>query len=212
MGILRSGTLNEGRVDNERLRRIYDEWEPRLGGPVDRALLGRLRRRALRGARGRVLEIGIGSGASLPYYPPGCDITGVDLSRVSLQCARSQARELGLQATLIEGDAQALPFEDASFDTCASQLTLCTIPDPLAALRELRRVCRPGSSVLLMEHTTSTLFLLAPLCRSVGPLLCRPLGCHPNRPMEELVERAGLRLEVTERHVAGIVRLMRAVP
>jgi ubiquinone/menaquinone biosynthesis C-methylase UbiE len=199
-------------MENERIRRIYDRQGPRLGGPVDRALTGRLRKRALHGAHGRVLEIGIGSGASLPYYPPGVRITGVDLSPVSLEYARRLARELRLAATLVEGDAQALPFADDSFDTCVSQLTLCTIPDPLAALRELRRVCRPGGLVLLMEHTTSTCFLLAPLCRYVAPPLCRAVGCHPNRQVEDLVARAGLRLEASERRAAGILRLMRATP
>lgn len=177
---------------------------------MDRALLGRLRRRALRGASGDVLEVGIGSGASLSSYPPGCRITGVDLSPVSLEHARRRAAELGLDVTLLESDAQALPFEDSSFDTCVSQLSLCTIPDPLAALRELRRVCRPDGQVLLMEHTTSTWPLLVPVCWLVSPLLTRTAGCHPNRPVEELVRQSGLKLESSERRAAGILRLMRA--
>ncbi len=199
-------------MENERIRRIYDTQGWRLGGPVDRALLGRLRRRALRAATGDVLEVGIGSGASLSYYPPGCRITGVDLSPVSLEHARRRAAEMGLDITLLEGDAQALPFEDSSFDTCVSQLSLCTIPDPLAALRELRRVCRPDGQVLLMEHTTSTWPPLVPICHLVSPLLTRTAGCHPNRPMEELVRQSGLQLESIERRAAGVLRLMRAIP
>lgn len=199
-------------MENERIRRIYDSQGARLGGSVDRVLLGRLRRRALRGATGEVLEIGIGSGASLASYPPGCRITGVDLSGVSLEHARNRAAELGIETTLLEADAQALPFEDASFDTCVSQLSLCTIPDPLAALRELRRVCRPGGRVLLMEHTTSTWPPLVPLCHLVAPLFTHFAACHPNRPMEELVQQSGLKLETSEHHAAGILRLIRAGP
>lgn len=198
----------------QRIREIYDNQARACGGRVcgslDGFLMGRLRKRALRAARGDVLEIGIGLGASLPHYPPGCRITGVDLSPGSIECARERAKQLGIDAELLVGDAQALPFEDARFNTCVSQLSLCTVPDPLAALRELRRVCQPGGSVLLLEHTTSTSVLLAPICRLCGPMLTATVACHPNRPVERLVSASGFTVQGVDHHFAGVFRLIRA--
>ena len=198
----------------QRIREIYDNQAHKCGGrtcgSLDGFLMGRLRKRALRAARGDVLEIGIGLGASLPHYPPGCRITGLDLSPGSIERARERAEQLGIEAELFVGDAQSLPFEDARFDTCASQLSLCTVPDPLAALRELQRVCRPGGSVLLLEHTTSTSMLLAPLCRLCGPLLTATVACHPNRPVERLVSSSGLAVQGVDHHFLGVFRLIRA--
>lgn len=198
----------------QRIREVYDNQARACGGRVcgslDGFLMGRLRKRALRAARGDVLEIGIGLGASVPHYPPGCRITGLDLSPGSIERARERAEQLGIEAELLVGDAQALPFEDARFDTCVSQLSLCTVPDPLAALRELRRVCRPGGSVLLLEHTTSTSVLLAPICRLCGPLLTATVACHPNRPVERLVSASGFTIQGVDHHFAGVFRLIRA--
>ncbi|MDQ3327222.1 MAG: class I SAM-dependent methyltransferase [Chloroflexota bacterium] len=199
-----------------RIREIYDKQARNCGGgtcgALDGFLMGRQRKRALRAARGEVLEIGIGLGASLPHYPPGCRITGVDLSPGSIQRARERAEQLDIEAVMLVGDAQALPFEDARFDTCVSQLCLCTVPDPLAALREVRRVCRPSGSVLLLEHTTSTSVLLSPVCRLCGPLLTATVACHPNRPVERLVAESGLTVQELDRRFAGVFRLIRATP
>lgn len=180
--------------------------------PVESLLLGRYRRRLLRSARGEVLEVGVGSGASLPHYPASCTLTGVDLSEGMLSIARQRAHRVGIQAAFTQADAQSLPFDDSSFDTCVSQLSMCTVPDPVLALRELRRVCRPGGLVLLMEHTTSTSSLLAPICRRWAPCATRQVGCRPNRPVIELVRQARLRIDSVERHLAGVLVLVWAAP
>ena len=198
-------------MQNRWLQDFYDQqarWFDLGSRPLESTLMRPLRRRLLADAAGDVLEIGIGTGASLPYYPPGCKITGVDLSSGMLAQAARRARKLGLDVTLRQADAHSLPFEDASFDTCVSQLTLCTVPDPLAALQELRRVCRPEGRVLLLEHTTSLNPALAKVCLYCGPVLTRRAGCHPNRPMLELVAHAGLHSERLERHVAGVFVLV----
>ena len=202
-------------MQNQRIAKIYDRQARYFDvgmGLGERLLLGRLRRRVLTEARGEVLEIGVGSGASLSYYPSGCKVTGLDLSSGMLGRARRRADKLGLDAVFFQGDAQRLPFEDAAFDTCVSQLSLCTVPEPLAALRELGRVCKPGGRILLMEHTTSLNPALGKVCRYFGPMLTRGAACHPNRPIVELVAQAGLRIERSERHVAGIFVLIWAAP
>ncbi len=179
----------------QRIREIYDNQARACGGRVcgslDGFLMGRLRKRALRAARGDVLEIGIGLARACPTTRPAA-ASPVWTSTLAPSSAREQAKQLGIDAELLVGDAQALPFEDARFNTCVSQLSLCTVPDPLAALRELRRVCQPGGSVLLLEHTTSTSVLLAPICRLCGPMLTATVACHPNRPVERLVSASRL--------------------
>lgn len=202
-------------MDTSQIAEVYDRgarWFDAETAVMERAVTRRLRRKLLRTARGDVLEVGIGSGASLRTYPPGCRITGLDLSTEMIARARNKAEKLGLDVTLVRGDTQELPFEDASFDTCVSQLSFCTVPDPLAGLRELRRVCRPDGQILLLEHTTSTNRLLAPVCRHSGPVLTRSIGCHPNRPILQLVEQAGLTVQAHERNLAGIIVLIWARP
>ncbi len=200
-------------VDSQRIAELYDRdsrWFDAATWPAETLILGRLRRRMLRAARGDVLEIGIGSGASLPHYPGDCRLTGVDVSGGMLDRARERASRLQMDVRLVRADAERLPFPDASFDTSVSQLTLCTVPHPVVALRELRRVSRPGGRVLLLEHTTSTHPLLARGCLRCGPMLTKLAACHPNRPILDLVRQAGLQVERAERHVAGVFVLVLA--
>ncbi|MDQ3856026.1 MAG: class I SAM-dependent methyltransferase [Chloroflexota bacterium] len=202
-------------AQHQRIAELYDRQAPGfdLGSwPVERAILGRLRRRILADASGEVLEIGLGTGASLPYYPPDCTVTGIDLSARMLQRAERRARRLGLTLHAHQGDAQHLTFAARSFDTCVSQLSLCTVPDPVAALAELRRVCRSDGRVLLLEHTTSLNAVLAKVCLYLGPRLTATAECHPNRPMLQLVEQSGLEVVRFERHLAGIFVLVWARP
>lgn len=209
------GVTGQTDSENRRIQEIYDSqarWFDAGSAPGEWLIMRSLRRRLLRDAFGDVLEIGVGSGASLPYYPRGCRITGIDLSEGMLERARRRAGKLGLDATFEQGDAKALPFEDGAFDTCVSQLSLCTVPDPLAALRELRRVCRPDGWVLLLEHTTSLNAVVAKVCVHCGPALTRSVRCHPNRPVLEFVKQAGLVIEREERRLTGIFRLVWARP
>lgn len=106
-------------------------------------------------AHGRVLEVAIGTGRSLPHYPAEATITGIELSPAMLAIARQRATSLGLDADLREGDAEHLPFGDASFNTAVCALALCTIPSPAAAIAEMRRVLVPGGHLLLLDHIGS---------------------------------------------------------
>jgi ubiquinone/menaquinone biosynthesis C-methylase UbiE len=126
------------------------------GAGADRLLLGRTRALLCGGAGGRVLEVAVGTGRDLAYYPPGTDLTGVDLSPRMLARARERAEEAGIDAVLVEGDAQDLPFADGEFDSVVCALALCAIPDQRAALAEMRRVLRPGGRLALVDHVEYT--------------------------------------------------------
>ena len=139
------------RGDWDRLASLYDRQER-----FQRLLIGGARTRLCAQARGRVLEVAVGTGHNLPYYRDGVDLTGIDLSPVMLGRARERAARLGLRAELSEGDAQALRFAEASFDTVVCAMALCVIPDQRRALEEAGRVLRPGGVLLLVDHIEYT--------------------------------------------------------
>ena len=158
------------------------------------------RRRVVASAQGRVLEIGVGSGLNLPFYADAASpILGLDPSPRLLAMAR-HIHPTGAGSTeLIEGSAEALPLEDKSIDTVVTTWTLCTIPDVVAALREMRRVLKPSGELLFVEHGRSPdarvrrwQDRLTPVWKRIGG------GCHLNRPIRELLEQSGFRIERIE--------------
>ncbi|WP_159944031.1 MULTISPECIES: class I SAM-dependent methyltransferase [unclassified Nocardiopsis] len=144
--------------ETERVRGQWDQMSRRYdrGERVQRLLLGGTRARLCRQARGRVLEVAVGTGQDLPHYPEDVEVVGVDLSPGMLARARARAAGLGREVDLREGDAQDLPFGDGEFDTVLCALALCTIPDQYRALSEMHRVLRPGGLLLLVDHVEYT--------------------------------------------------------
>jgi ubiquinone/menaquinone biosynthesis C-methylase UbiE len=203
--------------DTERIRSVYERFAPRYDrcGFAGEALLLRALRRSLiarvRHQHGcRVLEIGIGTGINLPYYDPACVLTGVDLSRAMLEHALARAHRLGRQLAVQVMDAEHLGFEDATFDSVVSTLTLCTTPDPVRALREMGRVCRPGGRVLLLEHGRSSRRPVNWFLDRLAPGHFRRHACHLTRDVAAIPAQAGLHVSRLERHVFGIVVLVEA--
>jgi SAM-dependent methyltransferase len=157
------------------------------------------RGRAVGTAAGRVLEIGIGSALNLPFY--GGDVRqviGLDPSAPLLAMARKAARP-NLPIEFIEASAEAIPLEDASVDTVLTTWTLCSIPDAMRALGEMRRVLKPGGLLLFAEHGRAPEARvrrwqdrLTPIWKRLGG------GCHLNRPIADLIGSAGFRLERLE--------------
>ena len=156
-------------------------------------------------ARGRVLEVAIGTGRNLPHYPLDVTLTGVELSRAMLAIARQRAADLGRDVDLREGDAEHLPFADASFDTVVCALSLCTIPDPAAAIAEMKRVLVPSGRLLLLDHIRSTWPPIRGAQWLLERLTIRTAGEHFTRRQLPLVEAAGLDVVEVERLQAGTV-------
>lgn len=154
------------------------------------------RRRAVSSAQGRVLEIGIGSGLNLPFYPAAVsEIVGLEPSPQLAAMTRRAARDVSLHVSLVEGSAEAIPLDSASFDTVVTTWTLCSVPGAGQALKEIRRVLRPGGQLLFVEHGRSPdagvrkwQDRLTPVWRRIGG------GCHLNRPIRSLIEDAGFRI------------------
>jgi ubiquinone/menaquinone biosynthesis C-methylase UbiE len=158
------------------------------------------RKRLLAGAKGRVLEIGIGSGINLPLYPVDLvEVVGVDPASRLLAKADGAAKRAAIPVRLVEGSAESIPLEDRSIDTIVSTWTLCTIPDVARALAEMRRVVKPGGRLLFVEHGQSPdasvrawQDRLTPLWKWIGG------GCHLNRSIQVLIESGGFRMDHLE--------------
>jgi ubiquinone/menaquinone biosynthesis C-methylase UbiE len=161
-------------------------------------------------ASGRVLEAAIGTGLNLPHYPADATITGVELSPAMLAIARQRAASLGLDADLREGDAEHLPFGDASFDTAVCALSLCTIPRSAAAIAEMRRVLVPGGR-LLLDRIGSTWPPVYGAQWLLERITIRAAGEHFTRRQLPLVQAAGFQVMETERLKAGTVERIHAV-
>lgn len=162
-------------------------------------------------ARGRVLEVAIGTGRSLPCYPADVTITGIELSPAMLAIARQRAGDLGRDVTLREGDAEHLPFDDASFDTVTCALALCSIPSPVAAVGEMRRVLAPGGRLLLLDHVGSTWPPLYAAQWLAERITIPTAGEHFTRRQLPLVTSVGFQIAETERLKAGTIERIHAV-
>jgi ubiquinone/menaquinone biosynthesis C-methylase UbiE len=171
----------------------------------------RLRSEVLQSARGEVLEIGLGTGLNLPHYPTGVSrLRAVDPApllpdRVATRCAASS-----FPVEIAHLSAERLPYDDGVFDCVVSTWTLCTIPDPLEALREVRRVLKPTGRFLFLEHGRSDDARTAAWQDRLNPLQnVLGCGCNLNRPIDQLIKKAGLHIAQLDRFVMeGVPRIV----
>lgn len=166
------------------------------------------RRELMAHARGRVLELGVGTGSNLAFYPPEVtDVVGIDphdavLDRAERTVRRLEADGLDYRVRLQRADAARLPYDDASFDTVVAFLTLCTIPDHEAAARESHRVLRPDGRLLVLEHVKAEDgSRLARWQRRLDPAWTRlAVGCRLDRDTGDVLRRAGFDTGPLERY------------
>lgn len=161
---------------------------------------------------GRVLEVGVGTGKNLSYYPPNTQVTAIDLSERMLERARRRAADLGTRVDLRLMDVQRLKFPDDTFEAAVSTFVFCSVPDPLAGLRELGRVVRPGGDIWLLEHMRVDRPFVGPLMDLLNPLVVRMMGANINRRTVENVQEAGLTLVSVQELSGELVRLIHARP
>jgi ubiquinone/menaquinone biosynthesis C-methylase UbiE len=163
--------------------RHYGPWKERLWSMVEGP---------------RVLEVGVGTGKNMEHYPPGMEITAIDLTPGMLERAHQYAQKRNQVVELHLMDVQNLAFPTALFDTVVATCVFCSVPDPLLGLREALRVTKPGGRVLLLEHVRSEKPLLGALMDLLNPLVLEMMGPNINRRTVENVRNSGLRIERIE--------------
>jgi ubiquinone/menaquinone biosynthesis C-methylase UbiE len=206
---------NSAKLTLDQLQNAHDEmadqYEKRIW--FDQYILGvaRLRKKLISKASGKILDVACGTGQNFPMYAPNSEITAVDLSPRMLEIARQKANTYNLLSNFAVMDAEHLEFPDGSFDTVVSTLSTCTIPNPITALQEMKRVCRPDGLILLLEHGHSDWQWLAKLQdRNEFKHYEEHAGCRWNQDPLDLVQMAGIKVVKSKRNIFGMFHSIEA--
>ncbi len=198
-------TVNQPSVD--RIAEVFDRNATRYDRQIARfeqVVLGSARNWAVAQARGKVLEIAVGTGLNLPLYGENVDkVIGIDLSQGVLDIAEKRTHREDLVVELERGDVQKLSLPDLSVDTVVSTYSFCTIPDPARACEEAMRVLVPGGRFVLAEHGPSTSPLVRAVMKAVEPLSVRFGADHLLRDPLQYLERAGFEIVESSRGGRG---------
>ncbi|MGD8985135.1 MAG: class I SAM-dependent methyltransferase [Desulfobacteraceae bacterium] len=204
-----SSNSNVTRKRYDRLARCYDFLE----APMERARFAVWRTKIRDRIIGeRALEVGVGTGKNLSYYPQNVKVTAIDLSPRMLEKARKKASDLGLAVDFREMDVQHLTFPDHAFDTIFATFVFCSVPDPVLGLQELKRICKPDGKLMLLEHMRPGNPILGFLFDMFNPMVVRMMGANINRRTMENIRRAGWRIQVEEHLSSDMVRWIEAKP
>jgi len=193
-------------VRYNRVARFYDalnvfvEW-----------FVSKHRKEILRQVKGRILEVGVGTGSSFKDYPPGKRILAVDISQEMLRRAREKLKNYSGTVKLSREDVQSLPFEDETFDTVFSSLVFCSVQDPILGLAELRRVLKKGGQLLMLEHVRSQGKRLGNLMDKVNPFVAKYGIDNINRDTVENLRTAGFNVKRERNLVYDVVKTVVAV-
>lgn len=191
-----------------RLSAVYDlmEW------PVEFLFYKKWRKEALSGLKGMVLEVGVGTGKNLKYYPKGCSVIGIDISEGMLEKARKRAEGLN-NVTLLLMDAEHLEFPDNSFDYVITTFVLCSIPNPVKALKEMHRVLKPDGEMINIEHMRSSTRWIASYEDFINPISVDLTGVNVNRKTVENIGKAGFTIkDVKNLAFKDVFRKIRSKP
>ncbi|MGQ3330392.1 class I SAM-dependent methyltransferase [Halorubrum sp. FL23] len=179
---------------------------------IDRAVLGRYRQARFGDVEGRVLDVACGTGTNFRHVPETVDLVGIDISPAMPENAAEQLTEQGIDGTLKEMDAQDLEFADDSFDAVISALSTCTFPDPIAALHEMERVCKPDGTIRLVEHGRSDIGPIATYQEWRADAHYGKTGCRWTQAPRELVSEAGLEIQDSTTGLFGTITTFEITP
>jgi ubiquinone/menaquinone biosynthesis C-methylase UbiE len=161
---------------------------------------------------GRILEVGVGTGKNMSFYPEGAQVTAIDLSHRMLARTAQRAKELGIEVDLRHMDVQNLEFPDDVFDAAVATFVFCSVPFPVQGLRELGRVVKPDGDIWLLEHVRINKPVVGPLMDALNPIVVRVMGPNINRRTVDNVKRADLCVLEIENLKGELVKLIHAHP
>jgi phosphatidylethanolamine/phosphatidyl-N-methylethanolamine N-methyltransferase len=189
-------------LEEHQIRRAYDFYSPVYDFLFKKIFEpGRIAAIRLLGPphRGRVLEVGIGTGLNLPFYPANIDLVGIDLSEGMLRKAQEKIEALRMDSVILKTmDASAMDLGDHGFDATLATYVISAVPDPVSVLREIRRVTKPGGTIVILNHFRSDNPVMRHIEDALAPV-CAHLGWKTNLALRPLLETAGLRPELTRR-------------
>ncbi len=189
----------------DRFARFYDLFE----SPMEIFVFNKWREKVWKEARGKVLEIGVGTGKNMEYYPENLEITAIDFSKKMLEKAKIKAKNRGIKLNLVQMDIQNMDFDDNTFDTVIGTFVFCSVPDPLRGLKEVKRVCKRGGRIILLEHVRHPNKIIGFIMDVLNPLIVKLIGVNINRETVKNVKRSGLKIKKVEK-LSSIVRLIHA--
>ena len=175
-----------------RVARFYDI----LDKPMEMAVSG-WKEKLLSGVKGKVLEVGIGTGGNIPYYPTNVELTGIDFSPKMVEIARKKAKSKS-NIKLLEMDAENMDFTDNSFDTVVTSCVFCSVPNPVKGLKEIRRVCKNDGKILMLEHVRSQKKVVGELMDIFNFIPLNIYGANINRETYQNLLKAGFQPENIE--------------
>ena len=174
---------------------FYDVME----APMEAMALKSWRIDAMKELNGKVLEIGVGTGKNIEYYPENLEITAIDFSEKMLEKAKKKAALHNKKINLLLMDAEQMDFANDTFDTVFTTCVFCSVPDPVKGLMEIRRVCKSGGKIVMIEHVRSEKKVLGIIMDVLNPLIVNFYGANINRRTQENINKAGYnKVEITD--------------
>ena len=200
--------------ETEVIKKRYDRIAPyfdKIEGMMEKMMLGELRASIWQKVSGKkILEAGVGTGKNFPYYSEA-SISAIDFSPMMIQQAQKKHQHLGVDVELSIMDVQQLDFPDDHFDSIIATFLFCSVPEPKQGLLELKRVCKPGGEVLLLEHVLSSNKFAASIMQLLNPIVVRLFGANINRETVKTVRACGFSSVEVLPESSHIVKLVRAV-
>lgn len=184
-----------------RIAKFYDKMEEMM-------MFNNYRKEVVEKAQGNILEVGIGTGENLKYYRKDQKVTGIDFSPGMLKIAKEKAEVVSMDVELLEMDIQKMNFPKNSFDTIVSTCVFCTVPDPIAGLREALRVLKPGGKAIFLEHMKSRNRVLNILLYTMNIFSRLILGTSMVRKTQENIESVGFKVVERRDILFDVVRII----
>ena len=196
---------------HDRIAHVYD-W---LDTYMEMMGFSQHRVRIMKRVRGKVLEVGVGTGSNIPYYPDAeegriDEIVAIDFSRRMLERAEEKKRKFDRPVTLREMDIQEMEFADDQFDTVLSTCVFCSVPDPIQGLLEIKRVLKPGGQLIMLEHVRSSISCLGSLMDILNFLSVKIWGGNINRDTLSNLREAGFEIELEDALFLDVLKFIEA--
>ena len=178
----------------EQIKNRYNRvarWYDLLDKPMESTMFSKWRASLVGDVSGKTLEVGVGTGKNIPYYPKDADLTAIDFSPAMLEQAKANFADDPREITFLEMDVQHMSFEDNAFDTVVTSCVFCSVPDPVEGLQEIKRVLKPGGHLRMLEHVRSSNKVIGKLMDWLNFIPVNVWGANINRQTVDNLEKAG---------------------